>query len=70
MENAGFQVSKAENKASKESTPLAEMSREDLLNLAMGIRQQMEESLDEDAYLGLATEYGAVCEELEKRDKE
>ncbi|MCX6738454.1 MAG: hypothetical protein NT098_00180 [Candidatus Parcubacteria bacterium] len=52
---------------------MAEMSREELLNLAMDIRQRLEEShsgfADENAYVRLATVYGATCSQLEKLDE-
>ncbi|MCX6735984.1 MAG: hypothetical protein NTZ13_02775 [Candidatus Parcubacteria bacterium] len=53
---------------------MAEMNREDLLNLAMDIRQRLEEPhsgfADENTYVRLATVYGAACAQLEKLDKE
>ena len=53
---------------------MAEMNREELLNLAMDIRQRLEEPhssfTDENTYVRLATVYGAACAQLEKLDKE
>jgi hypothetical protein len=50
------------------------MSREELINLAMDIRQQLEEPqggfADENSYLRFATVYGAACAQLEKLDEE
>ncbi|MFA5830544.1 MAG: hypothetical protein WC878_01810 [Candidatus Paceibacterota bacterium] len=52
---------------------MAEKSREELLGLAMDIRQRLEEPrsgfADEAAYTRFATVYGAACMELEKRDE-
>lgn len=52
---------------------MAEMSREELLNLAMDIKQYLEEPssgfADENTYVRFATVYGAVCAQLEKLDE-
>ncbi len=53
---------------------MEKMTREELLNLAMDIRERLEQPhsrfADESAYVRFATVYGAACAELEKLDKE
>ncbi len=52
---------------------IEKMSREELINFAMDIRQRLEESqsgvIDENMYLRFATVYGLVCSELEKLEE-
>ncbi len=63
-----------EELAQKGETSLAEkmdgLSREDLLNVAMGIRRFMDEPLDETAYSRFALVYALACTRLEALDEE
>jgi len=52
---------------------MAKMSREELINLAMDIRQRLEDPessfADENMYLRFATVYGAACTQLERLEE-
>ena len=65
------ELKKAENSL---DAKMAEMSREELLGLAMDIRQRLEEPksgfADESSYMRFATIYGAACARLEKLDED
>ncbi|MCX6738453.1 MAG: hypothetical protein NT098_00175 [Candidatus Parcubacteria bacterium] len=46
------------------------MSREDLLNLAIGVQKYLDEPLEEKSYAGLVVAYGMICARLEMLDEE